>query len=108
MQTDEILAAANCQMEVVCGKRWDELTTTDEPGIRFCQECKRLIFYTETPAELRIAAEKGVCVYIVPDSTVAKEINFYKSEIMRQRIRRIETKAIKRLKGPTMGVPIIR
>jgi hypothetical protein len=108
METHEILKAAGCQMQVVCGKQWDELITTEEEGIRFCSDCKQAIFRTATPAELRVAAEKGVCVYIVPDSAAANERNQIKFKITRERIRKIEAKALKRLKGPTMGVPFIR
>lgn len=111
METQELLDAASCNMKVVCGKKWDELEETDEPGIRFCSKCKQAIFYTTTSAELRIAAEKQVCVYIVADSQadqcqIIDHINF--PEITRERLRKIEAKALGRLKGPTMGVPIIR
>jgi hypothetical protein len=110
METQELLDAANCEMKVVCGIKWSELEPTDEPGIRFCGKCKQLIFYTSTVAELRIAAEKKFCVYIAPgshaDSTRPVEhINF--PDLTRKRIRKIEAKALRRLKGPTMGVAII-
>lgn len=111
MGTQELLDAANCDMKVVCGIQWSELEPTDEPGIRFCGECKQLIFYTTTVAELRIAAEKKFCVYIAPGSHAnttrpVEYINF--PDITRKRIRKIEAKALRRLKGTTMGVAIIR
>lgn len=111
METQQLLDAANCEMKVVCGIKWSELKSTDEPGIRFCGKCKQLIFFTTTVAELRIAAEKKFCVYIVPGSHAdptrpVEHINF--PEITRERLRKIEEKALKRLKGPTMGVAIIR
>jgi hypothetical protein len=111
MESQDLLDAASCKMKVVCGKQWDELEKTDEPGIRFCSKCKQAIFYTTTSAELRIAAEKKVCVYIVSGSQADQRqlidhINF--PEITREQLRKIEAKALRRLKGPTMGVPIIR
>ena len=111
MSVEKILNSAGCEMEVVCGKRWEELDVTEEDGIHFCNDCKKLVFYTETSAELRLAAERGLCVYIVPGSSAARmrepvpEMNF---EISRERIREIEAKALKRMKGPTMGVAIIK
>ena len=111
METQELLDAANCEMKVVCGIKWSVLEPTDEPGIRFCGKCKQLIFYTLTVAELRIAAEKKFCVYIAPgshaDSTRPVEhINF--PDLTGKCLRKIEAKALRRLKGPTMGVAIIR
>lgn len=105
MDTHEILKAADCRMEVVCKKVWSDLDETDEEGIRFCRDCKQAIFYTSTPAEVRVAAEKGYCVYIVPDSAADQRRRF---DITRERIREIEAKALKRLNGPTLGVPKIR
>lgn len=108
METDEILKAAGCQMEVNCGKQWAELDETEIDGIRFCNDCKKAIFTASTPAELRVAAEKGVCVYIVPDSPASIIQTQNKFDITRERIRKIEAKALLKLKGPTMGVPIIK
>lgn len=105
METHEILKAAGCKMEVVCKKLWSELDETGEDGIRFCRDCKQVIFYTTTPAELRIAAEKGYCVYIVPDSAADQKTRY---DITRERIRKIEVGTLKRLDGPTLGVPRIR
>ena len=108
METYEILKAANCQMEVVCGRQWADLDATEEDGIRFCKDCEQAIFLATTPAELRVAAEKGVCVYIVPNSLAAKKRTQLKFEIKRESIRKIEPKELRKLKGPTMGIPIIR
>ena len=105
METHEILKAAGCQMEVICKKIWSELDETDEDGIRFCRDCKQAIFNTTTPAELRVAAEKGVCVYIVPGGAAGQKNQF---DITHERIRQIDAETLKRLEGPTLGVPKIR
>ena len=111
METFEILKQAGCDMEVVCDKQWGELLPTDEDGIKFCGECKKLVFYTTTPAELRLAAKRGLCVFIVPNSLAHIE-RFPRlistSKVSRQRIRRTEEKALRRLRGPTLGVSVIR
>jgi hypothetical protein len=111
MDTQEMLDSAKCDMEVVCQKRWQELDATDEEGIRYCGDCRQLVFYTETPTELRIAAERGLCVYIVPESKAQVErdlLLFQPPALTPERLRKIEAKALKRLKGPTVGVPILR
>jgi hypothetical protein len=106
-----MLNDADCRMEVVCSKKWEHLLTTEEEGIKFCGDCKQLVFYTRTPAELRLAAKRGFCVYIAPESTVnSKRDSRLAShpEITRERIRAIQAKPLRSLKGPTLGVAIIR
>jgi RNA:NAD 2'-phosphotransferase (TPT1/KptA family) len=71
-----LIKEADCEMKVVCGKQWTELNATEEEGIRFCGDCKMLVFYTKTAAELKVAAEKGLCVYIVPDTSAERADNF--------------------------------
>ena len=111
METFEILDKAGCDMEVVCDKKWTDLLETDVDGIRFCADCKKSVFYTTTPAELRLATERKFCVYIVPHSSasVAKNKQLHKQyDVSRERIRNIEAKALRKIKGPTVGVPIIK
>ncbi len=111
METQEILHNAGCEMEVVCFKKWHDLEKTDEDGIRFCGDCKQLVFFTSTATELRVAAERGLCVYIVPENSANRDHRGkpYQSEtILRERIRKIAAKSMRRLIGPTLGVPIIR
>jgi hypothetical protein len=112
MNTNKLLHAADCEMKVVCGKQWTELKTTDHDGIRFCGDCKRLVFYTKTAAELKVAAEKQLCVYIVPNSSAERAENFNALAMnfvpTRERIRQIEAKALSRMNRPLMGHAIIR
>lgn len=112
MTTNKLLKAANCEMKVVCGKQWTELNTTEQDGIRFCGDCKKLVFYTKTAAELKVAAEKGLCVYIVPDTSAERADNFNalaKNFVpTRERIRQIEATALRRMNRPLMGHAIIR
>ena len=112
MTTNKLLQVANCEMKVVCGKQWTELNATDQDGIRFCGDCKKLVFYTKTAAELKVAAEKGLCVYIVPDTSAERADNFNglarNFVPTRERIRQIEAKALSRMNRPLMGHAIIR
>ena len=98
-------------MEVVCGKKWEDLDETDVDGIHFCMDCKNSVFYTETPAELRVAAERGLCVYIAPGSLAEKNrmpIPGRSFGVSRERIQKIEAKALKNLSGPLMGSVVIK
>jgi hypothetical protein len=111
IQTFQILQQADCEMKFVCSKKWDELAETELDGVRFCGGCKKAVFYASTAAELRVAAERGLCVYIVPDSAASTLHNLDQicfPQLTRERLRRIEAKALRRLKGPTLGVPIVR
>lgn len=111
METFEILAKAGCEMEVICDKKWNDLLETEVDGIRFCTDCKKSVFYTTTPAELRLAAERKLCVYIKPNSLASKTKTgklAQQSEITRERIKQIEAKALRRMKGPTLGSAIIK
>jgi hypothetical protein len=111
MKTLELLHRAGCDMEVVCDKKWEDLLETEVDEIRFCEDCKKPVFYTTTPAELRLAAEQKLCVYIAPNSLahrIKTERFTQQSEIMRQRIKKIEAKALRRMKGATLGSVIIK
>ena len=112
MTTKRLLKAADCEMKVLCGKQWTELNATEQDGIRFCGDCKKLVFYTKTAAELKVAAEKGLCVYIVPDTSAERADNFNalaKNFVpTRERIRHIKAKALRRMNRPLMGHAIIR
>lgn len=110
MNTCEMLDKAGCDMEVVCDKKWKDLIETDVDGIRFCGDCKKSVFYTKNPAELRLAAERKLCVYIESDSLASKWKNQQRASqlaISRERIREIEAKALRCMKGPTLGVVIV-
>ena len=111
METFEMLDGAGCDMEVVCEKKWTDLLKTDVDGIRFCTDCKKSVFYTKTATELRLAAERSLCVYIEPDSSasIARNKQLFKQfDVSRERIRAIEAKALRRMKGPTLGAVIIK
>jgi hypothetical protein len=111
MEIFEMLEKAGCDMKVVCDKKWTDLLRTDVDGIRFCADCKQSVFYTTTPAELRLAAERKLCVYILPDSSASmvKTKKLVKQfDVSRERIKAIEAKALRCIKGPTVGAVIIK
>ena len=50
--------------EFVCDKRWDEMTTTNENRVRFCEGCKENVHYCDTITEAREHAQQGHCVAV--------------------------------------------
>jgi len=111
METFELLDKVGCDMEVICDKKWIDLFETEVDGIRFCADCKKSVFYTTTPAELRLAADRKLCVYIEPNSLASMTKTgkpARQSEITRERIKQIEAKALRRMKRPTLGVVIFK
>lgn len=57
----------NCKFKFKCYKSWDDLERTDNPTISFCGDCKKHVYYCETPEELNFAIAKNLCVAIRHD-----------------------------------------
>lgn len=111
MTTLKLPSHTGCDLIVRCSKQWQELDVTDEDGIRFCPNCQKLVFLTRTTAELRLAAERGWCVFIVPGSSAQTEqsrIENMEPSLLRERIRRIETEFLVRMNDQPLGFPIFR
>ena len=66
MEIKDLLDDVGCEVQVLCGKSWEELDATEENGVRFCDECKKLVFYAKNSTELKIAAQRNLCVYFQP------------------------------------------
>lgn len=86
MPPKKLLKAAGCKMKVICGRDWYEFEETELDGARFCHSCEKVVFYTRTIQELKVAAEKGLCVYIAP--------SFYDECNLKARIKATESEAI--------------
>jgi uncharacterized protein (TIGR02996 family) len=52
------------QFEFVCHKDWAHLTTTENSGVRFCEECEEHVHYCDTIVEARRHARQGHCVAV--------------------------------------------
>ncbi|HVK14925.1 MAG TPA: TIGR02996 domain-containing protein [Gemmataceae bacterium] len=50
--------------EFSCPKRWEALTATEDPGVRFCDSCQRSVHYSKTMSEARGNAWSGRCVAV--------------------------------------------
>ncbi len=57
----------NFKFKFKCYKSWDDLERTDNPAISFCGDCKKNVYYCETPEELNFAIAENLCVAIRHD-----------------------------------------
>ncbi|MBS1796495.1 MAG: hypothetical protein JSS81_21775 [Acidobacteria bacterium] len=49
-----------------CPRTWESFAPTDDPKIRFCDECRQNVHLCETPEELRANVERLFCVAFPP------------------------------------------
>ena len=52
------------QFELVCHRDWAHLTTTDDAGVRYCDECEQSVHYCDTIVAARRHARQGHCVAV--------------------------------------------
>jgi uncharacterized protein (TIGR02996 family) len=50
--------------ELVCDKRWDELTVTEDNTVRYCEGCKQNVHYCDTLTTAREHAQRGHCIAV--------------------------------------------
>ncbi len=76
----------NCEFKFQCPKTWDSLSLTTVHEVRFCEECKKEVFFCNTAKELKSA--------IVADRCVAIEIAGFKRspEVFLGLVNKIELK----------------
>src|SRR5262245_23251558 len=57
-------AIRNCVVKFrrVCPETWDRLSSTPNPGARFCSTCNREVFWCSTDAEAVTHALAGHCI----------------------------------------------
>ena len=51
-----------CKMKFICSKNWDDLTPTETPLVRNCEDCGKPVHYVNDHASFHRAAENGLCV----------------------------------------------
>lgn len=59
---DASIAIVGCPMAYVCHKRWDELTPTTKPRVRYCGECRKRVTLCVDQETLDSLAARGQCV----------------------------------------------
>jgi uncharacterized protein (TIGR02996 family) len=52
------------RFNVVCDRRWDELTATADPKVRHCDGCQKDVHYCDTVDEAKYRAWAGGCVAV--------------------------------------------
>ena len=104
MNTQTVLKRAGCKLRIICDQKWNEFEKTEEANIRFCNLCKRLVFYTTTSDQLRSLAKAGQCAYIVPGSPVDEDDRQFALVSARIRARGIDKKSFRE---PSVGMPIV-
>jgi len=60
----------NCEhaFEFRCPRSWDALEASDDPGVRYCDECKESVTMCQTPEEFIRLGNLGQCV-ATPDAS---------------------------------------
>jgi uncharacterized protein (TIGR02996 family) len=58
------LEACASQFEFRCPERWENLRTTDEIAVRWCESCKNPVHFCDTIDAARDHARKGRCVAV--------------------------------------------
>jgi uncharacterized protein (TIGR02996 family) len=48
----------------LCDRRWEDLRTTDDGAVRFCDACRQNVHYCDTITEARRHADDGHCVAV--------------------------------------------
>jgi uncharacterized protein (TIGR02996 family) len=60
----ELVLGHALRFNVVCDRRWDELTATDDPTVRRCGACEQNVHYCDTIEDARTRAHRGECVAV--------------------------------------------
>ena len=63
----------NCPIPVfrrVCPQQWEALTQTDQPNVRYCEQCNQNVFLVSTDEETLSHARAGHCIAReIPDAS---------------------------------------
>ena len=57
-----------CDLQFVCGKRWEGLTPIEAASARYCGECRKAVFQVKTKSQLLVSSALGRCVGIADDN----------------------------------------
>ena len=52
------------QFVFVCPKKWEQLRTTEDVGVRYCEGCRRNVYYCDSVAVAQRHADAGECVAV--------------------------------------------
>ncbi|TLU61878.1 hypothetical protein FE810_13765 [Thalassotalea litorea] len=54
----------NCSIGKKCSQKWKHLTETEDPDLRYCEECDKGVHYCNSPEELTMHIMEDHCVAI--------------------------------------------
>ena len=57
-----VIACEQVAWKFQCPQRWEDLSETDNEGVRYCAQCRRDVHLAHSAAELNDLARQGVCV----------------------------------------------
>ncbi len=80
-------AARLMAYQYVCDRRWEDLTPTDAPTVRHCEECSQSVYYCDDIRAARDHAMAGHCVAVAlnvirRDDDLTKAITLGKAGIL--------------------------
>lgn len=52
------------EMEFVCHKKWNEMKPTENRKVRFCEDCKKNVYFCDNIMEARELGQQGCCIGI--------------------------------------------
>ena len=59
----------HCEFVFICDKTWEELTPTDDPKVKDCDQCSKTVTFCDNYEELMACAMKQQCVcYLNPEA----------------------------------------
>lgn len=58
----------NCVFGFKCTANWDEMTRTNNDGIRHCDACDKKVFFVTKPKEMMKAIKLNRCVAVFDES----------------------------------------
>lgn len=59
-----------------CPKKWEELSSTDDPRIRVCDSCSEQVYFCDDIEELSVRSREGVCVAFFQEDKKEKLIDY--------------------------------
>lgn len=66
--SSEINPIRNCEFKLECPKEWDSLKSNESiKNVRFCEECKSLVYFVQNEEELSFRIWQNDCVAIPAD-----------------------------------------
>ena len=80
--TDNKIKIERCTFAYQCPKSWDQLFKTNVDSVRFCDQCDRNVYLSNSSTEALEHASKGECVAIPIELTNASKRNLDRREMV--------------------------